>query len=211
MAEVFMQKVVVAMSESPDLRRIAEQAAKERFDIAVAELKDDFENSEVTKELDRGVGSPNISHTLRGADASENLFSFIGFDAGDTPTEEIRKRLDPSHDEGPYFQYVGKEARVKSARFQFKAGIQEDKIWDATPMPRAPGLSWAQKIEGKIPGFASFLARFGAGSSGGGIQATRGGIKGAPPQILRVADYQRPDGGYLQTMFRRFLNRLAGK
>lgn len=212
MAEIFMHKIALAManSNSPILRQAAEAAAKRRLNEAAAELKNDFESSDVTKEIDRGVGSPNISRTLRGGDATENLFSFIGFTEGETPTEEIRKRLEPGHPDGPYVQYVGKEATSKGVRVQFKAGIDEEAIWDATELPWAPGMSWARKIEGKIQGFASFLDISGMGRSGGGIQATVGGRKGAPPQILRNADYVRPEGGYLQTMFKRFYRRLRG-
>lgn len=208
-----MSKIVMRMNESssPKLRQAADAAANERLKVAAAELQADFEASEVTKEIDGGIGSPNRSYTLRGGDASENLFSFIGFDAGDTPTDEIRKRLDPSHKEGPYVEYVGKEAIKTGVRFQHKAGINEEAIWAATPLPWAPQMSWARKIEGKIQGFGSFLARWGSGRSGGGIQAKEGGGKGPGLQQLRTADYQPPQGGYLQTMFTRFLKRMKGK
>lgn len=205
-----MQKIVLAMSQSssPKLRQAADAAAKRRLEEAAEQLREDFEASEITKELDGGTGSANRSRTLRGGDASENLFSFIGFDEGDKPTEEIRKRLDPKHEEGPHVRFIGKDTTKSSVRFQYKAGINEDAIWRATPLPWAQEMSWAQKIEGKIQGFGSFIARWGAGHSGGGIQAKERGGAGPGLQILRKADYQRPEEGYLQTMFARFLTRL---
>lgn len=198
------------MAESPSLkfRQAADEVVERRMNEAVNELKQDFESNLVTIELDRGVGSPNISETLRGGDASENLFSFIGFDENEKPTDEIRKRLDPSHKDGPYMRYVGKDATATGVRFQYKVGINEEAIWDATPLPWAGEMSWARKIEGKIQGFGSFIARWGSGHSGGGIQAKEKGGAGPGLQKLRTADYQSPHGGYLQTMFARFFARL---
>lgn len=216
MAEVFMSKIAQRIYESPNeagLRAIATAKAQERFDVAVEELKADFEKHDVTQELDRGIGAPNISQTLRGGDAPENLYSFIGFGGGrstDEPTKEIRERLEPSHPDGPKLRYRGKEQRGTAIRYQFVAQTpDEEAIWEATPLPWAPGLSWARKIEGKIPGFASFLARFmGSPSfSGGGIQAKN---PNGSVREIRSGDYVRPAGGYLQTMFRRFLRRVKG-
>lgn len=212
MATVYMPRIVQRIYESPSdggLRRLATVRAQAAFDEAVEELKGDFEASAVTQELDRGIGSPNISETLRGADASENLYAFIGFKAGTDPTGPIRERLDPSHKDGPKLRYRGKEVRGTTVRFQFTATEPDrEAIFAATPMPWAAGLSWARKIEGTIPGFASFIARFTGfppSRSGGGFQAKN---PNGSVREVRNAEYQRPEGGYLQTMFRRFLARL---
>lgn len=214
MATIFMDKIVKRIYESPSaagLEKLATKEATRQFDDAVAELKAEFEGSDVTQELDRGIGSPNISHTLRGGDAPENLYSFIGFAAGDKPTDEIRDRLEPTHSDGPKMRLRGKERRSTAIRYQFVVDApKEEKIWKATPIPWAPDMSWAKKIETGIAGFASFLPRFmGAPSeSHGGIQAKR---KDGSLQVLRNADYTPPEGGYLTGMFQRFLARFRRK
>lgn len=213
MATVFMDKIVKKIYESPNaggLEKLATAQAKTVFDTAVQELKDEFENSDVTKEIDRGIGSPNISQTLRGGDAPESLYGFIGFNDGDNPTEAIRDRLDPTHSDGPKMRLRGREQRRLSIRYQFVVDApKEDKIWKATPLPWAKQLSWAKKIEEGIQGFQSFLARYmgDPSRSGGGIQA-----KGPNGELrkLRDASYVPPSDGYLQTMFRRFLSRIKG-
>lgn len=209
MATVFMPKITQRIYESPAqsaAQKVATQLATKRFDVAVDELKDGFEHSLVTEEIDRGVGSPNISHTLRGGDASENLFSFIGFDASDEPTKEIRDRLEPGNEDGPKLRLRGKELRGTAIRYQFVVDPPNaEEIYRATPIPWADSLSWAEKIESDIPGFASFLARPGAGNSEGGIQAKKAD---GTPQILRDASYTPPTEGYLQTLFRKFVESL---
>ncbi len=209
MATIFMDKIVKRIYESPSragLDKLATKEATELFDEAVTDLKGDFESSTVTQELDRGIGSPNISQTLRGADAPENLYSFIGFTAGTEPTEPIRDRLEPSHPDGPKMRLRGREARSTAIRYQFVVDApKEEKIWKDTPLPWAPEMSWAKKIETDIPGFASFLPRFmgDPSRSEGGIQAKK---KDGTPQILRGASFTPPEDGYLTGMFKRFLD-----
>ncbi len=209
MATIFMDKIVKRIYESPSaagLEKLATKHATKLFNEAVADLKDDFEQSDVTQELDRGIGSPNISHTLRGADAPENLYSFIGFTAGDKPTDEIRDRLEPTHSDGPKLRLRGKDKRSTAIRYQFVVDApKEEKIWKATPLPWAPDMSWAKKIETGIAGFASFLPRFmgDPSRSGGGIQAKK---KDGSLQVLRNADFTPPEDGYLIGMFKRFLD-----
>ncbi len=74
-------------------------------------------------------------------------------------------------------------------------------------MPWGEGMSWAQKIETYIPGFAFFLARSEepASRSGGGIQA-----KGPDGQLRKVrnAEYRAPKDGYLTRLFTDFLARV---
>lgn len=212
MATVFMDKIVKRIYESPSaagLEKLATAQATKVFDEAVVELKADFEGSTVTQELDRGIGSPNISQTLRGGDAPENLYSFIGFEKGTEPTKEIRERLDPASPDGPKLRLRGKETRGAAIRYQFVVDApKEEKIWKATPIPWAPDLSWAKKIETGIAGFASFLPRFMPGASDrvsrskGGTQAKK---KDGTDQILRTAEFVPPEDGYLTGMFQRFL------
>ena len=50
-------------------------------------LMSEFENHPVTQEIEAGPGTSNISGTLNGYG---DLFSYIGFDAGDNPIMAIK-------------------------------------------------------------------------------------------------------------------------
>ena len=54
------------------------------------ELIRDFSSHPVTVEIENGVNASNISNTLGG---KGNLFTFIGFNAGDNPTQAIHFAL----------------------------------------------------------------------------------------------------------------------
>jgi len=202
-------KVQLAKDQRGKIKAAATRRATQIFDQAVNQLREDFDEHKVTREIEGGIQAENISETLRGGEAPENLYSFIGFHAGDRPTEEIRRRLSPKHRDGPKIKYEGKDEQRTTWRFRVTAPDREG-IYDATPMPWAKGLSWAQKIETGIQGFQSFLAKFGLTSSrsGGGVQATVGGKKGGSPQVLREATYVPPAEGYLNTLFNRFIERI---
>jgi len=206
MASLNMQsiKVRVAKGVASDhvCQRAAESRAKTVFEDAVLGLQKEFEDSKITQEIDGGIASKNISETLRGGEAPENLFSFIGFDEGTYPTDEIRKRLDPDHKDGPKFKYSGK---LKSDDLQYKFTISapdKNAIYSATPLPWAEGMSWAQKIERSIPGFTKFLPKFMTSKnsrSGGGIQVK---------SDLRGARFIPPKDKYLSGMISNFINRI---
>lgn len=212
-----MKKIVQKIYEAPNeggLRALATQVAKTRFDLAVDQMQRDFEEHPVTQELDGGVGATNISETLRGHGPTENLFSFIGLQSNEgVPTDPIRKRLDPANPEGPHLSLVGKDNRGTSIRYQFIVTAPNEKaIYKDTQVPwtQGGGFSWAEKIESHIPGFASFLygEDYPQSRSGGGIQAKVGGRKDGEPQVLRGDDYMPPKNGYIQTIFRNFIERL---
>ncbi len=207
-------RVSVASDNSGRMKAAATQRANEVFEDAVIGMQIEFEEHDVTREIAGGVSASNISRTLGGGRETKNLYSFIGFSAQDpvSPLEPIRDALDPSSTVGkiigPQIRFSGKAVKDGNAQFKFEvAAPNKTAVFKATPMPWAPGLSWAQKIETSIPGFASFLAkRMGVPSqSGGGIQAKD---KNGNPIIIRNESYEAPDGGYLTTIFENFLAKV---
>lgn len=125
-----------------------------------------FEDSPVTKEIEAGVYSSNISNTISYAgNGNANLFTFIGFPEGSDPIEALRQVLNE-----PIEVQVGNRNGLSySVRI---IGFNEDDIENATPMPEwNQGASWALGIEeGNIPGIKQYLAKLNAGRSGGGLQ-----------------------------------------
>ena len=73
-------------SVKKEARKIAEQELSK----LEQELISDFENHPVTRELEAGVESENISQTLNG---NGNLTTYIGFTPDANPTEPIKEIL----------------------------------------------------------------------------------------------------------------------
>lgn len=207
MATIFMKKITERIYNQPTSQKL-EKAIQARanviFENAAIVMQKEFEEHPVTQEIDGGIGSDNISDTLGGGKAPNNLFSFIGFRGSDRPTEPIRKRLDPENKEGPKMVKVGKDVRGTAVRYQFKVSVPFEEIYKETPIPWAKGLSWAEKIETEIPGFAHFLAAYGLKNSrsGGGVQVE---------DEIRSGEFNPPKGGYLKGIFERFAARIRGE
>ena len=188
----------------PVLKKEAERIMrKEIFEPAVGQMMEEFESHEVTREIDAGINAQNISETLSGDfkdDKQKNLFSFIGFESGDSPTDPIRERLDPSHPNGPKLVYKGMDKNKMQIRFEVRAP-NEGSIYDSTPLPWATGLSWAKRIEVGIAGLGKFLNRKGLkqSRSGGGIQVEN---------QLRPARFIPTK--YLSQIFKNFLQNVSG-
>ena len=123
----------------------------------------EFLNHPVTLEIKGGTSSGNISGTLGGA---TNLFSFIGFESGSDPTDAIEKILASTN-----FRFT----RTTSKSVEFEIDIPEAaEIFAATPMPWAPGRSWAKGIETGISGLGYYLkVSKDISRSGLGIQSPR--------------------------------------
>lgn len=193
--------VKVAQDSSGKLKALAQSRAQVVFNDAVEGMKIEFENHSVTREIEGGIESKNISDTLRGGSEPENLFSFIGFKAGSEPLAPIRDLLDPENPKGPKLKYVGKTAG-KNVSFNFVVSTpNKETMAKRTPIPWATGLSWMEGIENGIAGFARFLPTFNRPNShsGGGVQASKN---------LRGADYNPPSEGYMTVILDNFLARI---
>lgn len=208
-------KVLVAKDQTGRMKAAATQRANEVFEDAVIGMQIEFEDHPVTREIDEGLYARNISRTLGGGNAPTNLYAFIGFSTDDpvSPLEPIRDALDPSSAVGrfigPQMRYVRKDLKDGNARFIFDvAAPNKEAIYKATPMPWAPGWSWAQKVETHIPGFASFLAKYMGypSQSHGGIQAKD--RNGNLVEVRPGAQYRAPAGGYLTGIFDSFIARV---
>jgi len=126
----------------------------------------EFAAHPVTMEIEAGASASNMSNTLVGARAGANLFNFIGFQRGDNPIQALR-------------MYLATKLGVRKVRSGRKGIVIDflidlpdlETIYNLTPIPWAPGMSWADGVEKGIPGLAQFLVGSGKGRSGGGLQA----------------------------------------
>lgn len=204
MARIEMAQIVRTITNDSGTQAKMKAAVTERFKVifndSVIGMQKEFEEDPVTREIDQGIAADNISDTLGGGQAPDNLFAFIGFDENSHPTEPIRRALDPKSPNGPK---LGPTIRVPGT-LRYTATVTGPKvnaIYDETPIPWAPDMSWAEKIESGIPGFARFLSVFTkskASHSGGGLQA-----KGDLPS-RNGAEYRVPPNGYLSRIFSNF-------
>lgn len=168
------------------LRNAAVSAINQKVMIAQGEMIRAFESHPVTMEIDGGVDSSNVSGTLGGYG---NLFSFIGFESGQLPTQGLRDLLNER------FQVVSRgllKRGTKLADYRFEILVPSVLAMELeTPMPWLDGESWASGIEDGISGVGQFLSIAATVSrSGGGIQvkADMGRSFSTQPYLSKILD-----------------------
>ena len=102
----------------------------------------EFSNHPITTEIKLGPDASNISGTLSGRDG--NLFTFIGFEKGDEPTDKILELI----------QQI--QITTYGDYLIIKIPTPED-VWQVTPIPFQDGRSWAKGIESGISGLNYYL------------------------------------------------------
>lgn len=129
------------------LRKVVELRIRPLFNQIRQEMLDEFDNHPITQEIDMGPKLNWQSKFLRGYG---DLFSFIGFDRNDNPTEPVRKLI--------------KGMRLFSVTSKGLDWIYEVRnfptaadIFAVTPMPWKDGESWARGIEKGISGLGRYL------------------------------------------------------
>lgn len=137
----------------------------------------DFNQHPITQEIESGPSGNNISRTLSGG---ANLFSFIGFNSNDKPINPIRSLFKEI--------FINKVVIKKdgSALNVINYPTASD-YFSVTPLPWAPGRSWAKGIEQGISGLGFFLNKTHYNSrSGVGIQVSNKirGTEFKPTQYL---------------------------
>jgi hypothetical protein len=128
------------------------------------EMISDFLRLPITREILAGPKSTNTSGTLGGYG---NLFSFIGFSAGDRPIDPIVGLLSRTNFRVSKFNPNGR------ARLTIEIPSR-DQIFKVTPLPWAAGISWAQRIEIGMSGLGMYLNTGSNKSrSGSGVQSNK--------------------------------------
>lgn len=133
------------------------------FENIKSQMISEFLNHPVTQEIKNGPNSPNTSGTLNGYG---NLFSYIGFYDADDPIEPILNEFQKS-------TITFSRLIDGGAVWNIYIPAKED-IWAVSPMPWAPGRSWAKGIETGISGIGYYLynerKKLQNSRSGSGIQ-----------------------------------------
>lgn len=141
------KKIQEAMEKSPNIKRLAYQKAYGIFYYAKRTMLKEFDRHNITQEILAGPSTLNISGTL---DGYGNLFSFIGFEAGSKPTEQLRELLEM----GTIFQ----QTVFRNGNWYFRIFLPNKKdISTVTQMPWEKGESWALAVETYISGLSHYM------------------------------------------------------
>ena len=166
------KSVLMKSLKTFDLSSIKEQALKQaqkEISKIKQELLEDYNDHPVTKELEAGADSENISQTLNGIG---NLTTYIGFQEGSNPTQPVREKLTTIT--------LNSKGRVSNndsnLSFEFDViapSIEE--IESVGSLPFEQGNSWIKGIENGISGFGAYIygRMFKNSRSGKGLQGRR--------------------------------------
>ncbi len=168
MGKLIFRGVSRQVSRLKGFRKESMRLANEKFLEEKENLLKDFNKHPVTREIESGPDASNVSGTLPGGYG--NLFSFIGFNSGENPTEIVRDALEATR----LNKTPKKKISLDKASYSFTVKYPTLEILkQATPMPWETGLSWLAKVEQGISGFGYFMSSLNSGRSRGGVQTDR--------------------------------------
>lgn len=146
----------------------ARNIVRRAFEKIKTKMIAEFLAHPVTREIEGGINASNVSGTLGGI---TNLYSFIGFNAGSNPIDPIEDLLLRTD-----IRFV----KINKQTIEFEVTLPESQeIFKATPLPWAPGRSWAKGIESGLSGLGYYLKKSSSGSrSGLGVQTSQKVRKG---------------------------------
>ena len=190
----FERDISKALASKP-MQQKAFQIAEQQVSNAQHEMVQEFESHPVTKEIDGGANSSNVSGTLGGYG---NLFSFIGFSAGSRPTEDIRQYISQN-------VMVNRQPRVSRKQaavdMTFKIKVPTlDGVEAVSPSPWS-GKSWSREIERGISGFGFYM------TSDEGFSDSRSGKAVQLSNKIRAMAY-RPIK-YMSSILNKFYSKIG--
>jgi hypothetical protein len=177
---------------------------RKRSREAFENLKEEFENSSITQEIEMGPKSNNISNIVDEPFQNYgNLFSYIGFEDGSNPIAELRQTIEESFENR--VNYKGYNQR----NMKYSVSIPDKEIIfspEKNPIPWAEGRSWVAGIERGISGFAKYLIHNDKTS----INGSRSGVAIQTKNPIRSGSgfHNRT---YVSEMIKNFIKNLKNK
>jgi len=142
---------------------VAKRKADEFFLPKKRKMISDFLNNPISIEIKDGPSGSNLSGVLSGYG---NLFSFIGFEKGSDPIEDLRR--------GISLLTQLRKKKYEKLNWVFTVKIPDlNSLIPYSQMPWQAGASWAIEIEKGLSGLQNYLNRkrgFSGSRSGTGIQ-----------------------------------------
>ena len=189
----FEREIAKALS-SKQMQNKAYTVAQEKLNNAQREMTEEFESHPITREIQGGANSPNLSGTLGGYG---NLFTFIGFSSGANPVSDIRKYLQQASTVLKQPTIKRKQAFVDMT-FRIKVPTLEG-VESVSPSPWS-GRSWAREVERGISGFGLYM------HSDDGLSKSRSGKGLQTENRLRAMAY-RPVK-YMSSILQKFYSKI---
>lgn len=123
--------------------------AMETFQLYKQDMLSEFDEHEITQEINNGASASNISDTLEVSEEGGNLFSFIGFEAGSDPIGELREALE----QNTTLFKTARSARYGKSKIDYTfpvfAPLVEAELANAAPAPFDSSKSWILMVEGR--------------------------------------------------------------
>jgi hypothetical protein len=166
------RSILIKSLKTFDLSSIKDQAfqqAQNEMSKIKQELLEDYNDHPVTKELEAGADSENISQTLNGIG---NLTTYIGFQEGSNPTEPVRDKL-KTVTLNPKGKVSDNDSNLSFEFDVIAPSIEE--IESVGSLPFEQGNSWIRGIENGISGFGAYIygRMFKNSRSGKGLQGRK--------------------------------------
>jgi len=179
-----LNEILKQLNKQPEYVSYADRTVSDEFEKIKTEMLAEFDNHPVTIEIDGGITAQNTSRTLNNI---TNLYSFIGFEQGDKPTEIIRNIIKQSS----YKKVVGRNSIINYI-FDIPTAQQ---IFLATPLPWETGRSWAKGIEEGLSGLGYYVKIVKNSSrSGLGVQS--------PEQVRKNARFKNTQ--YISALIKKY-------
>ena len=163
---ILKQSLQSQLLQDRNVVREFDRVAQEQFQKIKKKMLAEFENHQVTKDLE-SFGSSDL--VPRGT-----LFGFLGFEKGQNPVDALRGVLERGTTIRPGRIKMNQGERVYVVTIPTK-----DELYAATPLPWAPGRSWLKAVEFGISGLGNYIAVSSSSSrSGEGIQVENANLGG---------------------------------
>lgn len=176
---------------SKPIKRVLEKTVEDKVEDSKKDMLKDFNEHPVSKEIKAGPLASNSSSTLGGYG---NLFSFIGFEAGADPIEEVNKQLSQPT------RVKAKSSIFRNGRFKVQTNIPtQESLEQSGKIPWSTGLSWLQGIENGISGLGRFLFK----RSGSSSSRSKTGIQ---TNVEKGRSFKPTN--YLSKIYKDFFNRI---
>jgi len=189
-SDFIKRRIVESKPVTFAIRKAIEIRLRPLFNQIRQEMLDEFTNHPVTQEIDMG---PKLGWNSPFLGGYGDLYSFIGFNKDDNPTEPIKTLI-----KGLRFFTVFSKGLDHKFEVRFFPAMKD--VEQVTPMPWANGRSWAKGIESGISGLGSYLnMEHPVSRSSAGIQA-----KSKDGTLLRVRGGQFRPTKYISDILNRY-------
>jgi hypothetical protein len=156
------QKIQQEIVKNKSVQKMVYNIVQKEIEKEKILFRTEFESHPVTRELEAGENASNISGTLGGYG---NLFSFLGFNKGSSPTAPVKLLIQKI--------FLDRNIQTSSSGFKLKVNIpSKEEFASVARLPWEGGRSWLLDMERGISGLGAYLyGRFISSRSNGGIQS----------------------------------------